>query len=200
MFVCHNKNWIHFLFRSIFCYLSIVLTFTKARMLYLSFNGNGIRGFLIGIINITVVHVILLILLYYAFYNLLGFIQIAQITTLLSGISCYYAALRQAAFDQMTLLIQRYLYLLPLLYFLIFITVKNDKKLNAALMCDIIKKYIYYVAAVIYLLLLPFIPSNPITPFYSTLLCYCHYGVIVTLFLFQISRPLNKSRCNSRER
>lgn len=169
-----------------FCIIVCVLfLLSDAKMIYLSFNGNGALGFCIGIINLTIVHCAFLGVFYYA---LRGYFAPYNIITIGSFLSCnasYYATMRQAVFDSQVLPLQSVLYLLPLLFWLLYLLTKvKNKVLQKEFLCSTVARYPYYVVAVLNLLSLPLIPKNQ----YFTCIITINYFILLALAVAQLHK------------
>lgn len=154
-----SMNMVTLLLRTTGLLVCFLFLFSDAKMIYLSFNGNGIKGFWIGFFNVLAVHILFLIVFHISLCaSLKPQPFILTVGTLLSCNAAYYATVRQSLFDQKTIVLQPFLYLLPLISTFIFLLL--TKKPERHCLKPLLIQNLYLTIGIIYVLTFPLFLLN----------------------------------------
>lgn len=133
--------------------------FSDAKMIYLSFNGNGNKGFWLGFVNVLAVHIVFLTVFHFSLCaSLKPQPLVLSVGSLLSCNAANYATVRQSLFDQKTIALQPFLYLLPLISTFLFLLLTKKPKRHCIKPFFIQNRYLVF--GTVYVLILPFFPLN----------------------------------------
>lgn len=146
-------------FRAAGLFACFFFLFSDAKMIYLSFNGNGWRGFWIGFFNVLVVNAVFLAVFHASLCpsrKLRPFVLF--VGTLLSCNAAYYAVVRQSLFDKETVVLQPFLYLLPLVSTAIILYITQKSKIGN--LNQLFTYNLYLSIGTIYVLMYPLFPLN----------------------------------------
>ncbi len=153
------KNLAILILQTIGFLICTLFLFSDAKMIYLSFNGNGNKGFWLGFINVLAVHTIFLTIFHVSLCaSLKPQPLVLSVGSLLSCNAAYYATVRQSLFDQETIALQPFLYLLPLISTFIFLLLTKKPKRHCLKPFFIQNRYLAF--GTFYVLILPFFPLN----------------------------------------